>query len=525
MRLPLSVKSVTRRSFLLAAGALLALVPLPWRRARAQGSSLNALPREALVIGNSKYAEVPLKNPGNDARAIAGQLKAAGFNVTLKLDTGREELAAALQAFTAELAKKKCVGLFYYAGHGAQLAWRNYLIPVDAVIEKLDDIQSKAVDLGTLLGGLTRAANPMNVVILDACRDNPFGNRVPADRKGLSQYDAPPGSLLAYATAPGNVASDGEGANGLYTENLLKELTAQDAKIEDVFKRVRLSVRRRTEGKQIPWESTSLEEDFYFLPPKQVRKLAEAELEKHFQEELAIWEKIKTATQPAPLEDYLRRYPSGKFSELAQYRLDQVLAKLGEKKIEAESAKDNPFTKGVARIDTDYRIGDTYVFRDLDLYTRNETGKARLVVQEITETEVRFQNGVVTDLFGNVIMAGKGHRYTGAQFFIPEYAIGKRWRTQFRVSYPQGGDGDNNLDFRVTRREPVRVPAGAFDAFKVEGEGWGTLPGGGGSMHSTFTYWIAPGVRRPIANETLNRHSNGKVLQSNRRELVAYTQG
>ena len=118
-------------------------------------------------------------------------------------------------------------------------------------------------DLNVLLQGLTRANNPMNVVILDACRDSPFGRRVPVEQKGLSQFDAPPGSLLAYATSPGNVASDGEGANGLYTENLLRELKVPEAKIEDVFKRVRLNVRRRSNGQQIPWESTSLEEDFY----------------------------------------------------------------------------------------------------------------------------------------------------------------------------------------------------------------------------------------------------------------------
>src|SRR6185436_1244636 len=207
-------------------------------------------------------------------------------------------------------------------------------VPVDAVLDRIEDIQTKTVELNSLLEGLIKAQNPMNVIILDACRDNPFGNKVHSQQKGLSQFDAPPGSLLAYATSPGNTAADGEGANGLYTENLLREIKVPDAKIEDVFKRVRLGVRRKSNGAQIPWESTSLEDDFYFLPPQHVKKLSEQELEKLFNEELAVWESIKESKEPGPLEDYLRKHPSGRFSELAQFELDGALARQGEKKIQ-----------------------------------------------------------------------------------------------------------------------------------------------------------------------------------------------
>ncbi len=318
-----------RRRWLQQAAALASSGALPlWiAGSSAQSSStLSVLPRVALVIGNTKYVEAPLRNSGNDARAIGGELQKLGFKVDLLLDAGRAQMTGSIQAFGGELAKSKGVGLFYYAGHGAQLAWRNYLIPVDAAVEKLEDMRDKTVELNSLLQGLIKAANPMNVIILDACRDNPFGNKVLTEQKGLSQFDAPPGSLLAYATSPGNTAADGEGANGLYTEHLLRELGTPDAKIEDVFKRVRLAVRRRSEGRQIPWESTSLEEDFYFMPPKQLKKLSEAELEKQFEEELAAWEKLKDGKESAPIEDYLRRFPSGKFSELAQFRLNRLLA-------------------------------------------------------------------------------------------------------------------------------------------------------------------------------------------------------
>ena len=279
--------------------------------ARSRASTVDTLPRVALIIGNTNYIESPLKNPGNDAKAIAGELQKVGFKINLRLDTGRVQLAEAIQEFGADLARSKGVGLFYYAGHGAQLGWRNYLIPVDADVEKLEDMRAKTVELNMLLAGLTKAQNAMNVIILDACRDNPFGSKVPTEHKGLSQFDAPPRSLLAYATSPGNTAGDGSGAHGLYTENLLREIKVPEVKIEDVLKRVRLNVRRKSEGQQIPWESTSLEDDFYFLPPQHVKKLSEAKIEKQFNEELAVWEKIKNAKDPGEIEEYLRKNPSG----------------------------------------------------------------------------------------------------------------------------------------------------------------------------------------------------------------------
>ncbi len=329
MSAPLRLRFLqSRRRWLKQAGVLASSAALPlWIPGSSAESELSGLPRTALVIGNTRYPDAPLKNPVNDAKAIGAELQKLGFKVDLLLDAGRTQMTNSIQAFGGALAKAKGVGLFYYAGHGAQLAWRNYLIPVDAEIDKLEDMRNKTVELNSVLQGLIKAANPMNVIILDACRDNPFGTRVPTEQKGLSQFDAPPGSLLAYATSPGNTAADGEGANGLYTENLLREIEIPAAKIEDVFKRVRLAVRRRSEGRQIPWESTSLEEDFYFQPPQQIKKLSEDELEKQIEEELEGWEKIKDSKDAAAIEAYVRRYPSGKFSELAQFRLNRLLAK------------------------------------------------------------------------------------------------------------------------------------------------------------------------------------------------------
>jgi uncharacterized caspase-like protein len=277
----------------------LSLAPLLPSAGAATATSLLALPRLALVIGNSRYGAAPLANPANDANGIAAALKQTGFAVDLQLDARKAAMEAAIRGFAGSLAKQPAVGLFYFAGHGMQLDWRNFLVPVDAALKTADDVLKQAVDIGALLEGLTKAHNPMNIIILDACRDNPFATGIKTTGKGLSQMDAPIGTLLAYATAPGNTASDGSGSNGLYTENLLREMRAPQAKIEDVFKRVRLNVRRASAGQQIPWESTSLEDDFYFIPPPELKKLSQEELERQFAEELAEWEKVrKVAAAP-----------------------------------------------------------------------------------------------------------------------------------------------------------------------------------------------------------------------------------
>jgi uncharacterized caspase-like protein len=297
--IPLRPPDPQRRDTLLRLSAL-SLAPLCSVLAFAESAStLNALPRVALVIGNGRYSRIPpLKNAPNDADALGKMLKDLRFSVIAQVDASKAAMEEAISEYIARLAKDKAVGLFYFAGHGLQLRWRNYLVPVDASFQTSEDIPRNAVDLSSLLDGLRRVGNPMNVVILDACRDNPFGGEL-ATGKGLSQMDAPVGTLLAYATSPGNTASDGEGSNGLYTECLLREMRAPEAKIEDMFKRVRLSVRRASNGRQIPWESTSLEDDFYFVPPAKIQKASAEERDRQYAEELALWEKVEAQASAA----------------------------------------------------------------------------------------------------------------------------------------------------------------------------------------------------------------------------------
>ena len=515
-----------RRRWLMQTGALAGSAALPiWiPRAAAQSqSTLNALPRVALIIGNTNYIESPLKNPGNDAKAIAGELQKVGFKTNLQLDTGRAQLAEAIQTFGADLAKSKGVGLFYYAGHGAQLGWRNYLIPVDADVQKLEDMRTKTVELNILLAGLTKAQNAMNVVILDACRDNPFGSKVPTEHKGLSQFDAPPRSLLAYATAPGNTAADGSGAHGLYTENLLREIKAPEAKIEDVLKRVRLNVRRTSEGQQIPWESTSLEDDFYFLPPQHIKKLSEAELARAFNEELAVWERIQKSSEPGPFEDYLRRYPDGNFSELAQLHLDGVLAKQGEKKIVVASQEGNPFTKGSASANTNFKVGDSYSYRVVDYFSRVEQSQVTDTVLQISDDKVIFDSGLVTDLLGNNLRLRNGIQLTPNQALPLEYAVGKRWVTRFNITLPSGQTGSVAGDVRVAGREVITVPAGTFDTFRIEIRTYVDFPHLARGTNET-NYWMAPDkVRLQVVREQLGRRNNRPFI-AERYELTSFKQ-
>jgi len=219
--------------------------------------------RTALIIGNSAYKTAPLKNPVNDARDMAAALKGFGFDVTLLTDASHQKMEAAAREFGLKL-RQGGVGLFYFAGHGVQVAGENYLVPVDAVIQTESDVKFGCLNAGLVLGKMEDAGNGLNVVILDACRNNPFARSFRSTEPGLAKMDAPTGSLIAYATAPGSVAADGTGRNGVYTENLLKNLRTPGLPITDLFMRVRMGVVASTGKKQVPWESSSLTGYFYF---------------------------------------------------------------------------------------------------------------------------------------------------------------------------------------------------------------------------------------------------------------------
>lgn len=225
--------------------------------------------RIALVIGNSEYANGPLTNPANDAKMIAESLGSLGFDVVSRRNADQTTMKRAIQDFGARLerAGSGAVGLFYYAGHGVQLNGRNYLIPTSAHIEREGDVEIEAVSADWVIEQMRYARNRLNIVVLDACRNNPFARSMRSADRGLAVMDAPAGILIAYSTAPGSVAADGDARNSPYTEALARAMRDVHEPVEQVFKKVRIGVMNATAGRQVPWESSSLTGDFYFAAP------------------------------------------------------------------------------------------------------------------------------------------------------------------------------------------------------------------------------------------------------------------
>lgn len=275
--------------------------------------------RLALIIGNANYREAPLKNPINDARALAAKLRQLGFEVMLGENLQQREMTRLITSFGEKLAGKS-VGMFYYAGHGMQVKGRNYLLPVDAQITSEASARSESIDLEQVLEHLSNSGTPFNLVILDACRNNPFERRFRGSSGGLAQVDAPKGTLIAFATAPGKVALDGEGRNSTYTTALLKNLAEPGISVESMFKRVRGEVAQVTNDQQIPWESSSLTGDFYFVAMpasgREERKAGETEL--------LFWQSIKDSNDAADFSAYLKKYPNGQFADIARNRLKKL---------------------------------------------------------------------------------------------------------------------------------------------------------------------------------------------------------
>jgi hypothetical protein len=222
--------------------------------------------RTALIIGNSKYDEAPLKNPANDAKEMAKTLRDLNFDVIDIIDGDLSSIRQAIRDFHTRLTDRKGVGLFYYAGHGVQLKGENYIMPVKHDIQQEFEIPDRAVRVNSILDAMESTGTRMNIVILDACRNNPFASSSRSINRGLAQvYAEGTGSIISYATAPGSVASDGEGDNGLYTQELLKAIKTPGLEIGMIFRNVLTNVKRLSSGKQLPWTTSSIEGEFYFI--------------------------------------------------------------------------------------------------------------------------------------------------------------------------------------------------------------------------------------------------------------------
>jgi uncharacterized caspase-like protein len=592
--------------------------------------------RVALVVGNSAYTQaLQLKNPVNDADAMDALLKKAGFRVIRQANASQESLRSSIKEFgTALRSPKVKFGIFYYAGHGVQLDWRNYLIPVDAKIESPSDIQKQAVDVSELFQYMQKTNNKSFLVVLDACRDDPFAGGYRPPSKGLSQFNAPVGSLIAFSTAPGDVALDGEGLNGLYTSHLLREFSVQNARLEDAFKRVRLNVRLESGGKQIPWESTSLEEDLYLFPNAK-SKLSDSEREALFDKEVKDWGRVKVTNDLKVLVDFIREFPSGVTSELAQAKLNRILIAQAQERVKAEaqrqaleeqkanelaklkaqqekellaqaealqdelqaqlrkaqeladaakaaeketakeqallaaqaleaqkqeairiaqqqeqsrreellrleklklaqeereraslaaakppSVQQTPNYAGLNVFYRNYSEGDLIEYKVIDSFNKSSKPLLMKVTQVDKENDrVVFNDGeYVSDLMGNIAKNVRGSMDAPRQFYPSEMYVGKKWRTQFKQSRPNGVVYTFYYDMKVVAKESITVQAGTFEAYKLEGRGFNVNLG----ASLLRRIWVAPGINADIAHETEVRLRNGLIDQADRQELVRY---
>jgi hypothetical protein len=527
--------------------------------------------RIALVIGNAAYQQAArLANPVNDATSMAATLKILGFEVVQVKDGSLAQMKEAVQSVQARLQSKNGIGVLYYAGHGVQLDFRNFLIPVDANLSKATDVPVQTLDVATVIDAFKAAGNRMNILVLDACRDNPF--LVSATAKGLAPIDAPSGTLLAYATAPGNVASDGEVAsgNGLYTGHLIRELQKPVTRIEDVFKRVRLQVRQDSAGRQIPWESTSLEEDFYFNDgvkhtfrtedlqrvssmasnrgeqlAKEAARAQEASAkqaaakvledflnnerqrlkglqtalqqskeadrlktlpveqarDEQFRAEKSDWDQVRLTKNPVDLYAFLKKYPAGSMSELAQFELDRLQQVALKVQLGREGVA--PLASGARR----FYLGDQIEY-DITNVMNGRTGRDRDTVTKADDGRVEINDGAeILDQMGSKQKDRYG-TYDPPLLLSPaELALGKKWTSSQEVTFSSGQRSLVTTESEVQALEDVTVPAGKFKAFRVASRR------NMGDLQVAETRWIAPELMWTVRVDRIE-HRGGQLQRN-----------
>lgn len=292
--------------------------------------------RMALVIGNANYPEQPLVNTLNDAHDMAAKLEELGFKVTKHTDLGRRALAMAITDFVRAVQGNDGVTLFYYSGHGLQVEGNNYLLPVDARIRDALDVPNEAVPLNTLLAGLNdRGDHTVNLLFLDACRDNPYrrSDRKGLGDKGLARVHAPKGTLIHYATRPGETASDNpSGRNGLFTQHLLRTLDQPGLEIKDAFQQVARDVHRESGNAQLPWQEGIIFGRFYFRPPaaSETRAIAPATdptstpVQTSRPDALTYWTLIQDSRDADTYRAFLERFDDPVLASLARAKLREL---------------------------------------------------------------------------------------------------------------------------------------------------------------------------------------------------------
>lgn len=325
--------------------------------AMAFAGMLAALPvcaseRVALLIGNNQYASSPLRNAVNDAKDLSEALKELGFKVIVRENATRKDMIEAIREFGQALDGAN-TALFFYAGHAMQFKDRNYLVPIDAAMGSEEDVTFFSMDVSQVFDRMDRARTRFNFIILDACRDNPFASSFKVTSAGLAQMSSPSGTLIAYATAPGSVAQDGFGRNGIYTKHILQNIKVPDLPAEIMFKRVREGVERETRRLQTPWDSSSLKGDFVFAASARTATAAAPagpSADITLQIEREFWVSVRDSNRAEDIQAYLEKYPNGNFARLAKNRLDALLRPTRTAAPEAKPVDSPPPAPAVAQV-------------------------------------------------------------------------------------------------------------------------------------------------------------------------------
>ncbi len=298
------------------------------------GGTAMAGKRVALVIGNSAYENTAsLKNPVNDANLMATSLEDAGFEVTKILDADFRTIKKAMLSFGRDLRDNPEAGLFYYAGHGVQVRGENYLIPVNARISDEDEVDLEAININSFLRVMNSSSSSINIVVLDACRNNPFARSFRSVSRGLAPVDAPKGTYIAYATAPGDVAADSRGRNSSYSTALAKAIKTRGLTIEQVFKQARRAVLEATSSRQVPWETSSITGNFYFHnqritinpPPQSVVNTPVIQPTSPVRNEAeSVYKQIKDSQNIEVLEIFAEQFPDAIYTKFVRVRIKSL---------------------------------------------------------------------------------------------------------------------------------------------------------------------------------------------------------
>jgi len=492
------------------ASLLLGLLAAGVAAAQPRGASLTE-DRVALVIGNAAYKPEALDNPVNDARLIGRTLDKAGFKVTLRENLDRASMFAALREFGARL-NENTVAVLYYAGHAVQLRDQNFMIPVDAEIRSEDEIPVQGMDLTYILAQMSRAKSRVNIVILDACRDNPFAKRsTGAALRGLAQMDAPIGTLLAYATAPGKQAPDGIGKTGhsIYTAELAQHLLTPGLPVEIMFKRVREAVVRESHQLQVPWEHSSLLGEFAFVPGINASSdVAEAPDDNA---EAALWASVDGSVRADDYRSYLRQYPKGRFAEQARLRVAAL-----SPQVTGTPTQLMPKVGDTWR----YRVTDRFRFGDLFVTARVEAVTDEGIAETWTTTadaKVRMTLVPLKPAFNPL------PDWSAAP---PEFAPYLQAAEAARGATDAIGVQRRAIDAVPMTLKPawegeedVVVAAGRFRAHKLVLRGQGRSARA--ALAAEYVVWYAPLVRR-IVKYQVSATAGQQVRESTTFELTEY---